>query len=479
MDNHTTKPKEMPALLTELWKLLQGARAVFGQERVFRRGVAAVFGELFTLGRHTVTQVLRTLGETEGDWSAWYRLYSHNRFDEAEAGGLVLKETLRHVPAGEPYIVTLDGVRIPRTGKHVSGSSWWPAQNTAPFRRGLERAQRFEEVAWLSPMEDSYSRAVPLRWLPAVTAKALKSTAEPCKEWEAGIAALTWVRGELDAQGRDEQWILGVADGNYDVQGIWQALPGRTALIARCAKNRALYALPEPQSDTKRGHPKYYGERLPAPREWLHEREGWGIFEPKVRGRKRCLKYRVVGPVLVEGAPKQPLFLLVVKGKSYAVGKRRKRRRYRKPSYYLVSAVQRDGEWVLPRPAETLLIWAWQRWECEVGHREMKSALGVGDKQCWSQRAALTSVQWGVWVYALCVLAAYRCWGIIGGPRRSGRWYPRACRWSYTAMWQAFRADLWDYGEFRPLYARTLDKWLKKEVWRTSLWNAVGGAAQI
>jgi hypothetical protein len=152
MDNHTTKPKEMPALLTELWKLLQGLRAAFGQECIFRRGVAAVFGDLFTLGRHTVTHVLRTLGETEGDWSAWYRLYSHNRFDEAEAGGLVLKETLRHVPAEEPYMVTLDGVRIPRTGKHVSGSSWWPAQNTAPFRPGLERAQRFEEIAWLSPM---------------------------------------------------------------------------------------------------------------------------------------------------------------------------------------------------------------------------------------------------------------------------------------------------------------------------------------
>ena len=480
MSNDTVEAKkEVPVLLRELWGVLEGTRGVFGQERVFRRGVAAVFGELFTLGRHTVTQVLRTLGETEGDWSAWYRLYSRDRFDEAKAGAQLLKETLRHVPIEEPYVVTMDGVRVPRTGKHVAGSSWWPAQNTAYFQRGLERAQRFEEIAWLTPIEASYSRAIPLRWLPAVTAKALESVAEPIREWEAGITGLVWVREELNAQGRAEQWILAVGDGNYDVQGIWQALPEQTVVIARCAKNRALYALPEPKQGARCGHPRYYGERLRTPREWLHEREGWRIFEPKIRGRKRYLKYRVIGPVLVEGAPQQPLFLLVVKGKSYPAGQHRKRRRYRKPAYYLVSAVRQDGEWVLPWSAETLLVWAWQRWECEVGHREMKSALGVGDKQCWSRRAALTSVQWGVWVYAICLLAAYRCWGITGGPRRSGRWYPRACRWSFTAMWQAFRAALWDYGEFHPLYARTLDKWLKKEVWRTSLWNAVGGAARI
>ena len=31
------------------------------------------------------------------------------------------------------------------------------------------------------------------------------------------------------------------------------------------------------------------------------------------------------------------------------------------PSFYLVSAVQRDGQWQLPLAAETVLEWAWQR----------------------------------------------------------------------------------------------------------------------
>ena len=131
---------------------------------------------------------------------------------------------------------------------------------------------------------------------------------------------------------------------------------------------------------------------------------------------------------------------------------RRPRRVYRPPAYYLVNAVlAEDGSWQLPYPAEQLLAWAWQRWECEVVHRELKSGLGIGEKQSWGPRAALTSVQWGVWVYSLCVLAAYRTWGVTGGPRRSGRWHRKTRRWSFAAMWQAYRAALWEAAEFRPL----------------------------
>ena len=123
----TAETQEVPVLLAELWRLLEGARAAFGQERVFRRVVALVLSEVFALGRHTVTQLLRGLGATDCDWSATYRVFSRERFDEEALGAQMLRETLAHVEVSEPYVVTGDGVRIPRSGKHVAGSSWWPA----------------------------------------------------------------------------------------------------------------------------------------------------------------------------------------------------------------------------------------------------------------------------------------------------------------------------------------------------------------
>ncbi len=198
-DSMETEKK--PEILDELWKLLEGMRGGYGQERTYRRAIAMVLGELFNLGRHTVTQMLRSLGVVGEDWSAWYRMFGGGRFDEEAVGGELVRETVKHVVETEPYVVTMDGVRIARSGKQVAGSSWWPAANTAYFKRGLTRAQRFVEVAWLTPEEGSYCRAIPLRWLPAVTEKAVESSAAPCKEWEAGLASLHWVRAATGRAG--------------------------------------------------------------------------------------------------------------------------------------------------------------------------------------------------------------------------------------------------------------------------------------
>lgn len=471
MGKDITLQAESQRLLEELQRLLEGSRWAFRQERTYHRAVALLVAELLTVGRHTVTQLLRSLGVDEGDWSGWYRLFSRPRFVEERLGGQLVGETVQHGAEDRAYVTTLDGVVIPRSGAQVAGSSWWRGQKTAPFCRGLQRGQRFVEVAWLTPAENSYCRAVPLRWLPAVTAKATPSVAPPCKEWEAGVAGLRWLRAELDSQGHRGQWLVAITDGKYDVQGIWEELPERTTLMVRTARNRKLFALAgPPQGPRGPGRPTLYGERLPTPADFLQQRKGksWLHLNLLVRGQPRPLEYQLCGPCLLEGVPDCPLFLIVVRGKSYITGRRKRRTHYRKPYFMLVNAVWRDGAWQLPFSVDRLLFWAWQRWECEVAHREMKSALGIGEKQCWSRQAALSSVQWGVWVYGLCVLAAYRTWGLSGGPRRRGAWYRHPRRWSFTTMWQAYRSALWGQAGFSPLCTGTLTKWLKPELWMTT-----------
>lgn len=470
------------SLWAEVQRILERCADCFQQERIYRRVLALFIAEVVTLGRHTVTQLLRSLGLVAEDWSAWYRLFSVPRWAEEPLSTQLLVETVTEVAAAAAYVVTVDGVIIPRTGLQVGGSSWWRGQKTAPFRRGLQRGQRFVEVAWLTPEAESYQRAVPLRWLPAVPAKAVDCAAEPQKEWEAGVAGLTWVRTTLDRQGRTEQRLVGVGDGNYDVQAIWRQLPARTTLIVRTARNRKLFALAEPP-DGKRGpgRPPIYGERLPTPAEYLHRRKRkfWTHLNLTVRGRERQLQYQCHGPCLLEGVGAVPLFLVVVRGKSYTTGKRRQRKHYRKPYFMLVNAVWRDAQWQLPFSIAQLLTWAWHRWECEVAHRDMKSALGLGEKQCWGPQSALTSIQWGVWVYGVCTLAAYRVWGVRGGPRRAGRWYSHAHRWTFTSIRQTCRAELWGPQHFSPLRVRSLTNWLKPELWLTGLANILADAGRI
>ncbi len=162
MKNNTTLP-ELPPLLQAVFQLLQAHRSAFGQSRPYWRAVGLLFAELFTFGRHTLTQGLLALGITAGDWSAWYRLFSRPRFDEAALADCLLGETLQQVGAAEPYCVALDSTSLHRSSLKMPGTSWLRDTRFSAFRPGIHRAQRFLHGAWLTPLQEGFSRAIPLR----------------------------------------------------------------------------------------------------------------------------------------------------------------------------------------------------------------------------------------------------------------------------------------------------------------------------
>ena len=116
----------------------------------------------------------------------------------------------------------------------------------------------------------------------------------------------------------------------------------------------------------------------------------------------------------------------------------------------------------------TLLFWAWQRWEVEVMHRELKSGFGLGQGQAWSAAGLQQTTRWVLWSYALVVLTAYQQWGMRtpdGG--MVGRWHqPR--RWSVGRALQQVRAELWRHPDFTPRWTTTPDAWAEMTVWWTT-----------
>ena len=473
MIKHSTQSN----LLAKLFELLEVHRGAFQQERTYWRAVGMVLGEVFNFGRHTVTQVLMVLGITDGDWSGWYRLFSRGRFAEAKTSRIFFRETLQHTSEAEPYVVGSDGVQIPRSSLRMPGTSWMKAPRTPVFKVGIHRAQRFVHGAWLTPMEDGYSRAIPLRFLPAFPAKAKPANVATQTEGEAGLSFLHWIRQGLDEEGRERQLLLALADGSFDRRNVWRSLPDRTVLAVRTARNRRLYSLPEKRAGP--GRPASYGALAPHPWEWLHKHITWQKREIPVRGKTILMKFQGLGPFVREGLPAIPLFLLVVKGMHRQVGKKKLRWKHRKPSFYLVSAVQLQGEWQLPLPIEIILAWLWQRWELEVAHREMKSGFGVGEKQCWNPTSTISSVQWNVWVYALLLLSAYRTWGLLHAPPIPTRWWQGAKRWSFNTLWRQFRSAFWNSPQFQALWTPSPNNWLKKESFLVALSNSITASTRI
>ena len=62
--NSTKSELEKPVLLTEMMSLIEKCQTAYGQKRVFNRSLALVMAELFAFGRHTLSQLLLTLGLT-------------------------------------------------------------------------------------------------------------------------------------------------------------------------------------------------------------------------------------------------------------------------------------------------------------------------------------------------------------------------------------------------------------------------------
>lgn len=463
-------------LIEEFQKLMGAHRPAFRQERCYWRMVGLAMAMIFCFGRRQVTQLLLTLGLTDTDWSAMYRLFSRKRFDVLKMARCLLCETLAHVEEGALYVVGTDGTQIPRSSLRMPGTSWLKSPRSPVFKIGIHRAQRFVHGCWFTPMENGFSRAIPLRFLAAFPEKAQRGAAAPCKEWEAGVAFVNWVRQEMDRV-RNGQTMLWLADGSYDTVDMWRAAPVRVIAAVRTAKNRVLYAYLPPEE--RHGRRKY-GERMPTPEVYMRGwRKGCRIAKIPVRGVERTLRYRIVGPVVRRGVSDVPLFLLVVSGQTYLKGKVRIRRKVRKPAAYLVSAQWQDGEWVFPLAPPLLLAWLWQRWEMEVAHREMKSNLGVGEQQCWNPRSTVVSVQWSVWVYAVLVLAGYRTWQLSPGPAPVARWSPHPRRWSFNTLWRAYRAELWKTPDYRAVWTPTTANWPDTEARLGALWNSIAGSARI
>src|SRR5512133_2203567 len=250
-----TKANEIHPLIQTIMTLLAAHRGAFHQERTYQRSVGLLFGELFNFARHTVTQGLLALGITDGDWSAWYRLFSRKRFEEEKLADCLLGQTVQHVPESEPYVVAIDGTTIHRSSRKMPGTSWLRDSRFSAFRPGIHRAQRFLHGAWLTPLQEGFSRAIPLRFLPAYPEKANSAETPNRREWEAGLVFVNWLRRGLDRLGRKAQMLLVLADGGFDVLDLWRDLPENVVMITRTARNRALFYLPERDPNPGPGRP--------------------------------------------------------------------------------------------------------------------------------------------------------------------------------------------------------------------------------
>ena len=124
-------------LLKNFLELVENFQPIFKQKRTYVPSIGLMLGEMMTVARHTITQILLTLGLSTGDWSVWYRLFSAGRIDFSLVSDILFPITLRHVVRDAVYVVAGDSTQRPRSGDKIEGAGWLHNPVSPPFKPGV------------------------------------------------------------------------------------------------------------------------------------------------------------------------------------------------------------------------------------------------------------------------------------------------------------------------------------------------------
>jgi hypothetical protein len=251
---------------------------------------------------------------------------------------------------------------------------------------------------------------------------------------------LAGLRKQVDAAPRGQQrQIVFTVDGSYTNRTVLRGLPERSILIGRVRKDIKLFALP-PTEPAGAGRRRCYGPPLSTPEE-LRKDENipWRIVQAFAAGKLHDFRIKTLGPALWKKAGQLvTLQVLVIAPLGYRL-RQGSPLLYRQPAYLICT----DDK--LPAP-ELLQDYLW-RWGIEVNHRDEKQILGVGQAQVTSDLSVDRQPAFGVFSYAMLLLAAADAYGAdaMGGLLPPPKWRTGGSpqRLSTQQIIQELRKEVW------------------------------------
>jgi hypothetical protein len=388
-----------------------------------------LLAQLVAFGRHTISSMLRAQNRHHLDWSADYRFYSQDRFDEDTMFDQIRRQVEAHLSKNQPLVVALDDSLLRKTGRKIHGVRYLRDPLGPPFQVNFVRGLRVLQLSAALPQGGGRARMIPIDFQHAVLPAKPRKNA-PDEEWKnykilkaqtnintLGTQRLAHLRQRLDQAGSERRLVVGV-DGRFTNRTFLQHLPQRTVIIGRIRKDAVVHELPAEQP--VRGRKRKYGPLLPTPEALLKDPSiPFETVRAFAAGKMHRFKVKRLGPVVLRlDRAARPVQLMVIKPLGYrlTIGGRLL---YRQPAYLICTDPQMALE-------EFLQHFLW-RWDIEVNFRDEKTLLGVGQAQVRTEPSNQNAPALAVAAYALLLLASVNAYGKNGVPDRldQAKWYRR------------------------------------------------------
>lgn len=420
--------------LSELAGLVVRWENSFDDARTWKRVAVVLFALMLARVRRTVTASIGVRGRNHAPWSADYLAFSRANWkvdDIVEQVFLASVETADQLcGADRPVVMALDDTSVKKSSRVIAAAKYMRDPLSPPFHVNLRYGLRFVHSALILPLHvlGAAARAIPVAFdlSPAVKRPGARATDEEKAVYKvqkkqkkltiAGLDRVIKLRKSLDKNGYAHRDLFIVADGSYTNRVMLKGMPARTEFVGRTRKDIRI-CQPAPA-----GSRKVYGKPLPTP-EAIRQDEEYLWLEAKIHyaNALRPVRFKEVNKILWQGgAQRRLLRLLIVAATPYrAPGKGKKKLQYNQPAYLLTTDLVTE--------ASELLQHYFDRWQEEVEHRDMKSELGVGQAQVWSEASVAKFHTAYVAMWAMSKLAVLRVHGVERTeiyPERPD-WYPQ------------------------------------------------------
>ena len=399
-------------LLTTWFSLVAGWRSTFAQERTFQRVLSVLLGLLATRGRGTITSALGFYGQITR-WSSDYRCFSRSDWEDRDLFRGVIRESAPYLASEPRVVLSLDDTGLPSSSRKVRQVSWLRDPLGPKFRANFIRGIRcLHAIIHIPPqMKEVGATGISVGFELAPPPKKPKRQA-PAEAWAEYRAAqkthsltargahlVQTLRQDCDDAGLKQDVLL-VVDGGYTNKTLFSQLPERVELIGRVRKDIRI-VLPSRGKGRR-----VYGEALPTPEQLKSDgcliEQNCSCFYGH---RQRDVRFKEFTRILWPGGGRRrPLRLIIVIPTPYRpVGCQRLK--YNQPAYLITTD--------LTSPAQALIQAYLDRWEIEVLHRDLKTTVGLGQAQVWSDKSVTRLHPALVAGYAMLRLAALKAFGPI------------------------------------------------------------------
>jgi hypothetical protein len=444
------RSKKNSTLLQELEELIGASANAFSCVQSFQRARRHFLAHLVGFGRHTVSALLRAQNRHQQDWSADYRFYSRDRFDEQAVFGQVRRAVEQTLEEDRPLVVAMDDSLLRKTGRKIHGVRFTRDPMSPPFHVNFVRGLRVLQISAALPQGQGMARLVPIDFqhavLPPKPAKnASASEREIYQQVRAqkninrvGFERLEALRQDMDQKGSPDRGLVVGVDGRFTNRTFLTRVPQRTVIIGRLRKDAVLHELPAVQPAL--GRKRKYGPLLATPEALLRDDQvPFQTVRAFAAGTVHDFQIKRLGPVVMRlDRAARPVQILVIKPLGYRL-KNGGKLLYRKPAFLVCTDPQMAQ-------ADLLQDFLW-RWDLEVNFRDEKTILGVGQAQVRTEASNQNAPALAVAAYALLLMASVHAYGKNGAPDRlrQAKWYQRKepQRATTTELINQLRRELW------------------------------------